>query len=79
MAQYWNGYQWRELAEDRPGEPELRVDAPLSTASIAAEQKGPFVMTPNESLLARSMKPTRRELHVHTFVDDVCACGETED
>lgn len=81
MARYWNGYQWRELADDRPREPELQPE--------------PEPVRPLEgSRLSRSMKPTRREEsmvelspqaqrafekhHTHYFENDVCACGAKE-
>lgn len=74
MARFWNGYQWRELADDRPREPELQVSAERD------DQKAKQGEWQRESLLSRSMKPTRREVsHVHTFVNDVCACGEHEE
>lgn len=67
MARFWNGYQWRELADDRPREPELQPE--------------PEPVKPLEgSRLSRSMKPTRLEpAHVCTFVNDACACGARDD
>lgn len=52
MAQFWNGYQWRELADDRPREPELQP-APEPDPAPAKPLEG--------TRYSRTLRQTRRE------------------
>ncbi len=73
MGKYWNGYQWRELADEHVRtEPEAELQPDSEPAKPAVVVEG--------SRFSRSMKPTRLEPpHTHTFVNDECACGERDD